>query len=175
MAISQIAMKNCRECEQECCRSVIVGLDRPIVKRDWEDIKWMVAHRNVYVLIDDEDDWCIEFLTDCEMLGKDGLCAIYHKKPAICTEYDHKDCYVNSEGEYFKVLFKTVDDVEKYLEEHPDAIKPTKPDKCDKCKQPIIDKNIKKTPIENDHKSNQKNDPIDIEGKEHHHDAHHKK
>lgn len=114
--------KNCFECNQECCKSVIVQIDDPETFEDWEDIKWQVAHHNVRVIKDNCGDWCVEFLTECDEMADDGKCKIYEKRPQMCRNHSAETCVINGEGEYYEVVFDCINDVEKYLEEHPDAI-----------------------------------------------------
>ncbi len=128
--------KTCKECNQECCRSVIVEMDEPTTSGDWEDIKWQVAHKNVKVILDNEDAWCIEFLTDCNHLDENGACKIYDKRPAMCRGHSPETCVINGEGDYYEVILHSIEDVEKYLQEHPDAITEEdedEPTTCPKC------------------------------------------
>lgn len=115
-------MKTCEECNQECCKSVIVEIDEPTTEEDWEDVKWQVAHKNVQVIFDNDDDWCIEFLTPCDEMDESGRCRIYDKRPTMCRGHDPEHCVVNGEGSYYNIVLKSVEDVENYLREHPDAI-----------------------------------------------------
>lgn len=115
-------MKTCDECNQECCNDVIVEIDEPTTREDWEDIKWQVAHRNVRVIKDNEGDWCVEFLTRCEMMAPDGKCTIYEKRPTMCRNHEPETCTINGEGSYYEVILNSIEDVEKYLAEHPNAI-----------------------------------------------------
>ncbi len=114
--------KNCFECNQECCKNVIVQMDEPETEDDWEEIKWQVAHDNVRVIKDNDDDWCVEFLTTCSHQASDGKCMIYENRPGKCREHSAENCIINGEGEYYKVILNTIEDVEKYLRENPDAI-----------------------------------------------------
>ena len=128
--------KTCEECKQECCKSVIVEIDEPTTKKDWEDIKWKVAHKNVKVLKDNEEDWCVEFLTDCNHLREDGGCEIYDKRPEMCSGHSPETCVINGEGDYYEIIFHNIKDVEKYLSEHPEEIKDEESDEpttCPKC------------------------------------------
>ncbi|MFH1873764.1 MAG: YkgJ family cysteine cluster protein [Pseudomonadota bacterium] len=119
-------MKSCSECGQQCCKSVIIQIDDPTSFQDWEEIRWKAAHKNVWVIKDNEDDWCVEFFTDCEHLQENGECTIYHKRPFICSEHAPDECIVNGEGEYYKLIFKTSAEVEEYLTAHPEAIQDEK-------------------------------------------------
>jgi hypothetical protein len=40
-------ISNCDKCNALCCRTVAVALDKPTTKKQWEEIKWMVAHDNI--------------------------------------------------------------------------------------------------------------------------------
>lgn len=115
-------MKTCSDCAQQCCKSVIVEIDKPTTLEDWDNIRWKVAHKNVWVIKDFEDDWCIEFFTDCKYLAESGKCEIHHQKPQICTEHDPEECIVNGEGEFYQVILKSITDVDDYLKQHPEAI-----------------------------------------------------
>ena len=115
-------MKTCSECNQECCKSVIVEIDKPTTHEDWEDVKWQVAHKNVQVILDNDDSWCIEFLTPCEMMLENGKCTIYDKRPLMCRNHSAETCVINGEGDFYEVVLNSIEDVEKYLAEHPEAI-----------------------------------------------------
>ncbi len=115
-------MKTCNECGQQCCRSVIVQIDDPTTFEDWEEVRWKAAHKNVWVIQDNEGDWCVEFFTDCEHLKENGACKIYNKRPHICSDHGMDECIVNGEGDYYQLIFKTSDEVEAYLEKHPEVI-----------------------------------------------------
>jgi len=110
-------------------------MDDPTTIEDWEDVKWQVAHKNVNVIKDNEDDWCIEFLTDCDHLQKDGKCEVYHKRPTMCKNHDPEACVINGEGDYYEVILSSIEEVEKYLTENPDAIKEEEDEitTCPKC------------------------------------------
>jgi len=116
-------MITCSECNQECCKSVVIEIDAPETLRDWEDIKWKVVHENLRVIFDNDNSWCVEFLTMCKHLEKDGKCGIYSKRPKMCREHDFEACILNGEGEYYKIILEDIGDVEKYLAENPGAIK----------------------------------------------------
>lgn len=128
--------KTCFECNQECCKSVIIEMDKPETREDWEDIKWQVAHKNVQVILDNEDAWCIEFLTECDEMDENGRCKIYDKRPDMCRNHSSQRCAVNGEGSYYEVILKSIKDVEDYLKEHPEMIKEEEEDEptiCPKC------------------------------------------
>ncbi len=108
--------KSCEGCKAECCRYVAMEIDTPESLEDFEDIKWYVLHKNVNVYVDEDYVWHIEFITPCEFLGDDNKCLIYDKRPKICREYDQEECTFHNEYSE-RYSFKTIEDVEKYIEE----------------------------------------------------------
>ncbi len=59
-------MITCDNCpDSTCCRDVTVEIDEPETLEEWDEIRWMVAHKNVAVYKDNEDDWVVEFNTPC--------------------------------------------------------------------------------------------------------------
>jgi Fe-S-cluster containining protein len=109
---------DCEKCDAKCCKHVAVEIDKPKDKKDFEDIKWFVAHKNVNVYVDEEGDWYIEFLTPCEYLDKNNRCTNREKRPEICREYSQDECTFHNDYSE-KHTFKTMEDVEKYLEDNP--------------------------------------------------------
>lgn len=109
--------KDCNNCKALCCRSVSVEIDRPTTKADWENIKWLVAHKNINVYKDFDSDWLVEFFTDCDFLTKDNKCSIYNKRMQICKKHSPQDCENHVKGDYYKIIFRKLADVESYLEQ----------------------------------------------------------
>ena len=106
----------CFDCDALCCREVAVSIDTPRTKEDFDEIKWLVCHKNTNVYKDHENDWLVEFASDCEHLHKNWRCKIYEKRPFVCREHSNKDCIKNSNN-YHQKIFRTIEDVDKYLEE----------------------------------------------------------
>jgi len=68
--IIKIHAKNwdrCKGCTQ-CCTNVSVEMDKPTTKTEYDQIFWLLLHKNVAVYIDHEKDWLVEFETPCEEL-----------------------------------------------------------------------------------------------------------
>jgi len=110
-------MKNCDECDGECCKSIAIEIDEPETKEDWDEIRWFLCHKNVLVYKDNDGDWLVEYLTDCKYLDENNKCKIYEKRPKTCREHDPESCQANGEGEIGNPVFKSVEDLEKYLKE----------------------------------------------------------
>ena len=94
----------CHECDL-CCKYICMEIDTPKTKKDFDEIRWFLLHNNVWIYIDHDSSWNIQFNTKCKQL-KNGLCGIYKKRPQICREHSHKECEKNGEGEPHKTLFK---------------------------------------------------------------------
>jgi len=75
-------------------------------------------HKNVYVYIDFDNSWMIEFRSPCKNLQDDGRCGIYENRPNICREFPPKDeqCEFLSDSPTNKRLFSNVEEFEAYLE-----------------------------------------------------------
>lgn len=106
--------KDCSKCDGKCCKYVVLEIDCPEDEKDFENIKWYVAHKNINVFTDDEKEWFIEFKTNCKYLNEKNLCKIYKKRPKICKEYSVNECTFHNEYKE-KFTFKSIEDVENYL------------------------------------------------------------
>ena len=97
-----------------CCRYIAMEIDKPTTKKDVDQIRWFLIHKNVWVFIDHDKTWNIQFNTPCEKL--DGhLCSIYEKRPQICRNYSVETCEKYGDGDAFTVLFKNEDEFKEWL------------------------------------------------------------
>ena len=111
-------MINCDNCpDSSCCKDVTVEIDDPEDFEDWDEIRWMVAHKNVSVYRDDEEDWLVEFKTPCDKLDESGKCTVYDKRPKTCKEHPEANCVHNGEDDDDEIRFNTMEEVEKYVRE----------------------------------------------------------
>jgi hypothetical protein len=101
-----------------CCRYVSVEIDKPRInsKKDIDEIKWFLLHKNIEVYIDNDNNWNIQFNTKCKKLKKNGLCAIYKTRPQICREHSVDECEKYGGGKPYKVSFKNIKQFEKWLD-----------------------------------------------------------
>ena len=105
----------CDKCDGKCCKYVITEIDCPEDLEDFENIRWFVCHENVFVYVEQDGTWNLEFITPCKFLGKDNKCLIYDKRPAICREFSQESCpFHNEYKELFR--FEKPEDVEEYVE-----------------------------------------------------------
>ena len=107
--------RSCKGCEAMCCRYITIELDIPETLDDFENIKWYVAHENVVVNIEEDGSWFVKFFTKCKHLTENNLCAIYKNRPRVCREHKVKSCE-RYNPENFLLTFKSIEDVEKYIE-----------------------------------------------------------
>jgi uncharacterized protein len=109
----------CAECGAACCRYVALEIDRPACKRDYDNIRWYLLHRNVQVFVDHERRWHVEFTTDCSALDDTNACRFYGKRPLICREHGDRDdahCeFLGGEAPHL-LHFATVEAFERYLD-----------------------------------------------------------
>ncbi len=77
----------CLECGAQCCRYIAVEIDTPKTKKQYDDIRWYLLHENVYVFIDHDNAWHIEFKTKCRSLTDDNLCREYETRPQVCRDH----------------------------------------------------------------------------------------
>jgi Fe-S-cluster containining protein len=81
----------CFSCVQ-CCTYVATEIDAPTTMRDYDHITWYLYHAGVSVYVDWEGAWYLQMETRCENLTEHGLCGIYDHRPAICKDFDWRDC-----------------------------------------------------------------------------------
>jgi Fe-S-cluster containining protein len=105
----------CMKCDAGCCRTVAVEWQKPTSRKDWEQVRWLVAHKNISVYLDHDDDWLIEFKTDCTHLDKNNRCLIYDNRMPICREHPADSCEMAGEEEYFVEMYRTTEDVDRVI------------------------------------------------------------
>lgn len=108
----------CDNCTAQCCRYVATQIDPPVRKRDYDHIRWYLLHKDVYIFIDHDEDWYLEFETSCTALQRDNRCGNYNDRPKICMKHGEGKsmCEFISEEEPHIVRFSTAAEFEKYLD-----------------------------------------------------------
>ncbi len=101
-----------------CCEHVTIHINKPRKKSDFDEIIWYVLHHNVYVFIDGDGDWFVEFRTPCSGLGKNQLCTTYKERPDVCREYNQDECEKNGEGEYYTEFFRSKEDIMMWMKKN---------------------------------------------------------
>lgn len=103
-------------CGSKCCTYVATGIETPVSRADFDDIRWFAAHENTYVYKSRKGDWILEFVTRCGYL-KNNRCVGYEKRPNICRDYGLQDCTANMKRQDARIFFLKPEDVEKYVAE----------------------------------------------------------
>ncbi len=103
----------CRGCS-DCCEYIAVPISRPRSNRDYDELFWYLVHRNVWVFVDDEGDWFVQFNTPCRQL-QNRRCGIYSRRPHVCRDYKVDECTTYGEGTGEKYLFRSTDELLAFL------------------------------------------------------------
>jgi Fe-S-cluster containining protein len=101
-----------------CCRHVAIELDKPDDFDEYTEIIWYLMHENIMVAIDHEDEWYIEFKTNCKALDGDRKCSIYDLRPNICRGYDPEECEYHGEGSAWKHEFHSREQFLRFLKKY---------------------------------------------------------
>ena len=114
------AQDNSNPCDNctKCCEYVALELDKPEDKEDFDQIRWFLAHKNVWVFIDHDDSWNVQFNTKCEKLDERNWCGAYEKRPHICGAHSSTNCDQHGAGDSFKILWKNMEEFEIWLKEN---------------------------------------------------------
>jgi len=114
--------RQCTMCGK-CCSYVAIQLDDPEDQDDIENIRWYLAHKNVRVYVDDEQDWYVQFLTRCEYLNDDNQCMFYllgkeEQRPAICKSHCSTECESSGLDDDEVFSFENLQDFDRFLENY---------------------------------------------------------
>jgi Fe-S-cluster containining protein len=75
-----------------CCKYIAIEIDEPTTMQEYDYLIWYLVHPGVTVFVDWENGWFVKFDTRCQHLQPNGMCGIYETRPAICRDFDWKDC-----------------------------------------------------------------------------------
>jgi Fe-S-cluster containining protein len=81
----------CFQCAK-CCKYVAIEIDAPTTPTEYDQIVWYLYHQKVSVFVDWDGVWHVKFDADCDNLTPTGLCAVYDHRPAICKDFDWREC-----------------------------------------------------------------------------------
>ena len=105
----------CHQCAK-CCTYVAIQIDRPRSNVEYDYVVWYLLHPDITVFVDWEGDWYVKFETRCRQLTATGLCAIYETRPAICRDFDWRECEQTVKDEPpDQFLFETADQFTDWL------------------------------------------------------------
>lgn len=90
----------------DCCEYISLEIDRPSTLKDVDNIIWYLIHQNVWVWVDEEGKWYVQFNTPCKKLDEAGRCGWYAHRPKLCQDYKQAECPRYHSGQAEKFLFK---------------------------------------------------------------------
>lgn len=93
----------CDRCTGKCCRYLALPIETPVTWKDFDDIRWFLAHKDISVFVE-EGDWYIMIFRDCRHLEPDYRCGIYPDRMQICREHSTDDCEFDEDATYDKLF-----------------------------------------------------------------------
>ena len=102
------------DCQARCCRYITVGVDAPLSRADWDEMRWWLAHEGTFVS-KDEDGWLLHLSTRCQNLRADNACGIYPHHMGTCKEYDAEECEFTGELDH-EFELRSEMDLARYIE-----------------------------------------------------------
>lgn len=122
-----MAEKNpCDDCDL-CCRHIAVEIDKPESKKEFDQIRWFLLHEDIWIFIDNDNSWNLQVNRTCvkltpldkrNLMGQvGGSCSYYEKRPSICRNYSAVNCERNGDGDSFKIMWKEIEEFEKWVDE----------------------------------------------------------
>ncbi len=110
-------IRTCSKCSAICCQYVAIGIDKPTTKGEFDDIRWYVAHRDIWIFVDD-GEWYVCIERPCKFLSKTKQCTMYESRPRICRQYKTTNCERHGTGKPYEFKFSTPAEVQTYAEEY---------------------------------------------------------
>ena len=109
-------MSPCKDCGGKCCKYFALQIDTPRGKRDFENLRWYLAHKDVCIYVE-KRKWFLEIKNPCRYLTEDHKCSIYSDRPLICREHSAYDCEKEFNDFSFDLVFHDIKELDKYLQE----------------------------------------------------------
>jgi Fe-S-cluster containining protein len=104
----------CDDCiPAKCCMYFSVEIDEPEDMDDWNDMLWILAHRDAEIYMDD-DRWYVLVKNPCRFYDPIKKCLIYTNRPRICQGHTWDDCEFKDEYN-FDLHFHSYEEMERYI------------------------------------------------------------
>lgn len=106
----------CSKCDAHCCRHIAVQIEKPVTNKEIDQVRWYLLHENVWVSIDHDGNWLLEFRTPCRQIVNN-QCGDYGNRPAICRDYpgENEFCERETDDTSYAVLFTNENEFLQYL------------------------------------------------------------
>ena len=110
---SQIAAL-CAECiPAKCCMYFSIEIDVPKNIKDFDDILWMIAHRDVEIYTK-RRRWYLMVKNPCRFYDPSRGCLIYPSRPRICRQHRTDGCEFDEDYAFDK-HFRSYEELERYI------------------------------------------------------------
>jgi len=104
----------CSYCTAKCCRYFAMPIETPTTWKDFDDVRWYLAHDQTSVFVE-EGSWYLLVSTTCKYLGHGNRCDIYEDRMRICRKYTTANCEYDDDSVYDK-FFETPEQLWEYAE-----------------------------------------------------------
>lgn len=97
----------------KCCLYFSTEIDEPDSLADFDDILWILAHRDVEVYTSGRS-WYVMVRNPCRFHRPGRGCAIYEKRPRICRAHSTRDCEFEDAYD-FDLHFRSYEELEAFV------------------------------------------------------------
>ncbi len=112
--IEKKSINQCDDCiPAKCCMYFSVEIDEPEDMGDWNDMLWIIAHRDTEIYMDD-DRWYVLVQNPCRFYDPVRKCLIYTRRPRICRSHTWEECEFLDEYN-FDLHFHNYEELERYI------------------------------------------------------------
>jgi uncharacterized protein len=105
---------SCHRCSGLCCRYFALPIETPTNWKDFDDMRWYLAHENISIFVE-KGDWYLNVHNRCQYLAADHRCAIYETRPKICRTYKTDDCDFTGDDYQYQMHFTSEEQLTKYM------------------------------------------------------------
>jgi len=104
----------CRQCiPAKCCMYFSTEIDKPLNAKDFDDILWMIAHRDVEIYTK-KNRWYVMVKTPCRFYDSTRGCIIYSSRPRICRRHHPAECEFDDDYD-FDLHFRSFEQLERFV------------------------------------------------------------
>ena len=105
----------CDKCiPAKCCMYFSIEIDEPEDKGDYDDLLWIIAHKDVEIYVND-DRWYLMVQTPCRFYDPVKGCLIYPRRPRICREHRLEECEFDDDYG-FDLHFHSYEELDRYIQ-----------------------------------------------------------
>jgi Fe-S-cluster containining protein len=88
-------------------------IDRPVDARDFDDMLWMIAHRDVEIYAR-RRRWYVMVKNPCRFYDPVRGCLIYPSRPRICRRHRTAECEFDDDYD-FDLHFRSYEELERFV------------------------------------------------------------